>query len=149
MAKPLNVFRLHSVDELQLWMTRNEDLREELEKLMGIELGVDAASLDTLEGFLIKRYAGAEVALRLDERAVVDAASRHLGLVMVLSVDGAKWAINLEDDQRAFYSLPIIRFPNGDEACPLALVTASLSRREGNFLQTVVKNYEEMYGSAD
>src|SRR5262249_24430626 len=84
----------------------------------------------------------------LDERGVIDAAGRHIGLVFLLNVDGANWAINLENEDRAFYGLPIIRFSNGDEECPLAMATASLDRRTGDYLRTVVENYEAEFNTA-
>lgn len=147
-SKTLGVFQLHSNEEFQLWLARNEDRREELEELLGVELGVDEESLDAVESFLLARYRGPGEALRLDERGVIDAAARHIGLVFLLNVDGAKWAINLENEDRAFYRLPVIRFPDGDEACPLALATAALDRRTGEYLRTVVENYEAQYNTA-
>jgi hypothetical protein len=56
------------------------------------------------------------------------------------------WDIELDNEDRVFYRLPVIRFADGAEACPLALVTASLDRRTGQYLRTVVENYQEDYG---
>ena len=150
MSKELAAFRLFSKDEFQLWLARNEDLREELEHLMGgsKKLGVDTASLDALEAFLLARFADPASALRLDSRGIVDAASRQVGLVLMLNVDGAEWAINLDDKKRIYYQLPLIRFENGDEECPLSMVTACLDRRTGDYMRTLVENYAEDFGSA-
>ena len=140
----LEVFRLHSYEEFQVWLARNEDVREELEDL----IGVDEHSLDTLEAFLLGRYRTPEEALRLDERNVLDGAARHIGLVFVLNVDGAEWGINLDDPDRAYWALPIVRFADGDEACPYALAFTALDRRTGDFLREVLEAYEEQYNTA-
>lgn len=144
----IEVLRLHSYEEFQLWLARNEDRREELEELMGVDLGVDGHSLDVLEAFLLARYRTADEALRLDERGVLDAASRHIGLVLVLNVDDAEWGINLDDDERAYYRLPLIRFGKGHEVCPLTMAMAALSRRTGDFLHGLLEGYEEHYNGA-
>lgn len=150
MSQELAAFRLFSTEEFQYWLARNEDLRDELEQMMGTALGVDPASLDAVEAFLLKRFPNPAAGLRLDARGIVDAASRQVGLIFLLNVDGAEWAINLDDGKRVFYQLPLIRFGNGDEACPLALVTACLDRRTGDYLRTVVENYVENFnGVAD
>ncbi|MCU1444323.1 MAG: hypothetical protein JWQ59_2473 [Cryobacterium sp.] len=141
MTQELAAFRLFSTEEFQYWVARSQDLREELEQTMGTKLGIDPASLDAVEAFLLKRFPDIASALRLDTRGVIDAASRQVGLVFLLNVDSAEWAINLEDKKRVFYQLPLIRFGNGDEACPIALVTACLDRRTGDYLRTVVEHY--------
>lgn len=148
MSQELAAFRLFSTEEFQYWLARNEDLREELEQMMGAELGIDPASVDAVEAFLLKRFPDPASALRLDARGIIDAASRQVGLVLLLNVDSAEWAINLEDKKRIYYQLPLIRFGNGDEECPLALVTACLDRRRGDYLRTVIEHYAEHFNSA-
>ena len=144
----LDVMRLHSRDEFQTWLANDLEVRDELAALIGAELGVDTASLDTLEAFLLGRYPGPDAALRLGRRGVLDAAARHIGLVMLLNVDGAEWAIDLDDEDDAYYRLPIILLDDGAEECPLALATAALDRRTGDYLRTVVESYEEEYDAA-
>jgi hypothetical protein len=142
------MMRLHSYEDFQLWLAKDLEARQELEAMIGVELGVDERSLDTLEAFLLGRYRNPDEALRLSERGVLDAAARHIGLVMLLNIDGAEWAIDLVNEDSAYYQLPIIRFPDEAEECPLTLATAALDRRSGDYLRTVVENYEEIYNSA-
>src|SRR6266404_3858359 len=143
----IEVMRLHSREEVQTWLAKDLEVREELYEMIGEELDTDAASLDKLEVFLLSRYRHPDEALSLSERAVLDGAARHIGLVMLLNVDGAEWAIDLENEANVYYRLPIIRFSDGAEACPLTLATASLDRRTGTYLRTVVENYEEDYNT--
>ena len=144
----LEVMRLHSRQEFQTWLANDLEVRDELEAMIGVELGIDERSLDTLEAFLLDRYHNPDEALRLNERGVLDAAARHIGLVMVLNIDGASWDIDLENEDNIYYRLPIIRLPDEAEECPLTMATAALDRCTGNYLRTVVENYEEDYNTA-
>lgn len=144
----IEVMRLHARDEFQTWLARDFEVREELYAMAGGDFGIDTASLDRLEAFLLRRYATPEEALALNERAVLDAAARHVGLIMLLNVDGAVWAIDLDDADNAFYRLPIIRLADGGEECPLTMVTAALDRRFGDYLREMVERYQSEYNAA-
>jgi hypothetical protein len=144
----LEAMRIHSRHEFQIWLANEVEVRSELESIIGVELDTTEASLDTLEDFLLGRFERTDDALRLDQRAVLDAAARHVGLVMLLNVDGASWAIDLDNTENVYYRLPIIRFSDGAEECPLTMVTAALDRRTGDYLRTIVENYEEDYNAA-
>ncbi|MCY1058759.1 hypothetical protein [Nannocystis sp. SCPEA4] len=133
--------RLHSKQDFQLWLARDVEVRDELRELLGTDLGVDLESLDVLEAFLLKRYRNPSAIQKLGAREVLDAAARHIGLVMLLALDGAAWAIELKDADNVYYRLPIIRLADGAEECPLTMVTAALDRRTGNYLRGVVESY--------
>jgi hypothetical protein len=141
----IEMMSLHSYQEFQAWLANDLEVRDELEAMIGTDLGIDTMSLDKLESFLLNRYRTPDEALRLNERGVIDAAARHIGLVMLLNVDGALWAIDLENEDNVYYQLPIIKLPDGAEECPLTLATATLDRRTGEYLRTAVENYEEEY----
>ena len=143
----IEVMRFHSRQEFQTWLARDLEVRDELYEIIGEELDTDEESLDKLEAFLLNRYHHPDDALKLTERAVLDGAARHIGIVMLFNVDGAEWAIDLEDESNVYYRLPIIRLSDGAEACPLTLATASLDRRTGTYLRTVIENYEEDYNT--
>lgn len=141
----LEKMRLHSADEFESWLAIDMEILEELEALMGIELGVDEQSLDPLESFLLQRFRTPDEALTLEQRGVLDAAARQVGLVMVLGVDDARWDINLDDPEDIYYRLPVVRFRDGAADCPLTAVTTALDRRTGNLLRSLVEGYEELY----
>jgi hypothetical protein len=145
----LEAMRLHSDSEFQTWLARDVEVRAELEAIVGSELDTDEHSLDLLEEFLLKRYKKSDQALRLDQRGILDAAARHIGLVMVLNIEGAIWTIDLENPDNAYYRLPILRFADGDEECPLTMATAALDRRLGDYLRTIVESYEEDYNDGN
>lgn len=142
----LNVMALHSREEFQTYVATLEDRRKELEKLMGAPLGLDFASLDALEAFLLRRYRKPDAALALRERGVLDAAARHVGLVLVLGIDGTQWDIELDDDANAYYRLPIVTLPDGTQECPLSMLTGSLDRRTGRYMRGIAEMLEEDCG---
>jgi hypothetical protein len=148
-AMGLETMRLHSYDEFQTWLAKEVEVRDELEALMGTELGVDEGSLDELEAFVLRRWQTPDEALRLEQRGVLDAAARHVGLLMVLTIDGAQWDIDLDDADSVYYRLPVIRFSDGSTDCPITAVTAALDRRAGDFLRTLVEANQELYNSDD
>jgi hypothetical protein len=141
----LDLLRLSSRDEFQSWLFNDLELRDELYALMGRELDPDEGSLDALEAFLLDRYAGPDDALRPDQRGVLDAAARHIGLVMILNVDGALWDIDLDTEDSVYYRLPIVVLADGAQECPLSMATACLDRRTGDCLRTLVTNHERAY----
>ena len=70
--------RRHSREEFQTWLAKDEEVRDELERMVGAEFGIDESSLDSLEAFLLARYRHPDEALQLNERGVLDAAARHI-----------------------------------------------------------------------
>lgn len=141
--------KLHSREQFQVWLAREVEVRDELEQLLGEPLGLEPSSLDVVERFLLQRYRTPDDALALSERAVIDAASRHIGLVMLLNVDGAKWAIDLDNPDNAYYRLPIIQLADEAEECPLFMATAAIDRRTGEYLRSMVEGYQEIHNSPD
>lgn len=145
----LDAMRVHSREAFEAWLAGDLEAREELYELIGADPGVGVDSLDKVEAFLLRRYDGPEAALRLDERGVLDAAARHVGLVMVLGIDDATWDIDLTDADDVYYRLPVVRIADGAVECPLSLGTAALDRRTGDYLRTVVQNLADMYNQPD
>ncbi|WAS98663.1 hypothetical protein [Nannocystis punicea] len=132
---------LHSREAFQVWLAGDVEVRDELYALIGEPLGTDLESLDTLESFLLARYRRPNQILKIGEREILDAAARHIGLVMLLNLDDAAWAIELDDEDNVYYRLPIIRLADGAEECPLTMVTAALDRRKRSYLRGVVESY--------
>lgn len=142
------MMRLHSYDEFQTWLARDLEVRDELDAMIGEPLGIALESLDVLEAFLLARFRSSDESLTLDQRNVIDAAARHIGLVMILNVDGAEWSIDLENTGGLYHRLPIIRLADGTVECPLSMATACLQRRRGDYLRSIVENYAEAYNGA-
>ena len=69
--------------------------------------------------------------------------------MITLNVDDAVWEIDLDDDETAFYRLPVVRMADGYDDCPLALVTTALDRRTGTFLREHVEKLVEDYNEPE
>lgn len=140
-------FRLHSREEFQTWLAVDLDVRDEFYAFMGRELDVDLESLTVLEAFLLDRYPTPDAISTLDQRAIADAAARHVGRVLVLNVDDAVWEIDLDHPDNVYYRLPIVALLGGEQECPLTMVFACLDRRTRTYLRELVQNYQEDYNS--
>ena len=141
-------FRMHSREELEAWRACDLEIRDELYALIGTELALDIESLASLEAFLLARFGKPDDALSLEQRGVTDAAARHLGLVIVLNVDDARWTIDLDDEKNLYYRLPVIELADGWVTCPLSSVTAALDRRTGSYLAELAQGLREEYSGS-
>jgi hypothetical protein len=146
-AASLAPFLMHSREEFQTWLARDLEVRDELYALMGREPSPGIDSLDELEAFLLGRFPGPAAAVALEHRGITDAAARHVGLVFVLNVDDAVWDIELDNEAALFYRLPVIRFADDAQECPLTMTTAALDRRTGDYLRTIIESYRDDYCS--
>jgi hypothetical protein len=142
----LTPFALFSYEEFQSWFVRDYDRREELYELMGGDPGIGLESLDDLEQFLLGRFDSVEEALELDGRGVTDAAGRHVGLVVMLATEGVQWGVELDERDSVYFRLPVLKFPDGYEECPITMVTAALDRRSGSYLRPLAEGYAADYG---
>lgn len=138
----LESMRLLNRDEFQLWLFRDEDVRTALDDLIGTTLDSDADSLDVIEEFILARFPDSASMLNLEGQAIADAVARHIGLVYVLNIDGARWDLELNEDS-AYYLLPVIVFTDGEVDCPLTMATAACTRRTGDFLGDLFENIAE------
>jgi len=110
---------------------------DELPEAMRDELDFSLESLDVLESWLLNRYASPAEILQPSENWSIDRASRYVGETL-RRLAGGEWDLVRSDPSAAFYGLPVIKNAKGWTECPASLVTASLARREGDFIKNVV-----------
>lgn len=130
-------------EQFQYWLAHMDDaldafiagLPEPTRSLMD----ATPESLDALEALLLSRYVDVASAKRVSEATFIDGAARYVGEVL-RKASGGNWAIELKDTRFVFFGLPILkggtigRMPE----CPLTMVTASLDRRIGTYLSSIV-----------
>jgi hypothetical protein len=134
-------------EQFQFWLAHMDDA---LEKFLGAlppsvrkQLDGEPASLDKLEEWLLSRYPTVADTKPPTEASTLDGASRYVGEIF-RRVTYSKWTTENGDLKFAFYGLPILkggklfRMP----ACPLTMVTASIDRRTGQYLSTIVSNFQ-------
>jgi hypothetical protein len=106
------------------------------------QLDNSPASLDALEAWLLLRYGIIAEAKKPSEAQFIDGAARYVGEIFRVRT-GSKWMLENGDPNFVFFGVPILhggafaRMP----ACPMTMVTASLDRRTGRYLSTILANF--------
>ncbi|VTS00359.1 hypothetical protein [Tuwongella immobilis] len=130
-------------DGFEAWLMSTEDTNKqflsELPDEISHRLNFTLESLDVLERWLLDKYDSPADILQPSENWFIDQASKYVGETVRRNAGGT-WNINLDDPSLVFYGLPVVTRANGYSDCPASLVTASLDRRRGNFIRTVVEN---------
>jgi hypothetical protein len=98
-------------------------------------------SLDLLEAWLLSRYSTISESKKPTESQVMDGATRFVGEIFRIAT-GSKWALEVRDPKALYFKLPILRGGRFDRMpeCPMSLVSASLDRRTGRYLSSILKN---------
>ena len=116
-----------------------EQFFDQLPDEVAQRLNFTPESLDALEEWLLSKYDSPAAILQPSENWYLDRAAKYVGETIRRNA-GGEWAINLDDPSYAYYGVPEIRSERGGAVCPATLVTASLDRRRGNYIRTVVEN---------
>ena len=132
-------------EDFQYWLA---DMDDALERFLshlpprdGGDLDYSLTSLLKLEEVLLREFGSFNVNATQDERLFLDGASRYLGETVRRAVGGTWW-LALDDPDHANFGMPVLGgFPNEvPPICPLFVVTASLDRRSGDYIQSVVSH---------
>jgi hypothetical protein len=133
-----------AVEEFDFWVFYMEDVLDDfldwLPDDISKKLDFSLPSLDILEAWLLSLYPNIEAMLEFGQSEIVDASIRYVGKTYRKATDGV-WDIILDEPDNAYYRLPILRDKNKNQVqdCPLSLTTASVDRRTGNYLRTVLQ----------
>jgi hypothetical protein len=142
--------KVREQDLFENWLAHMDDALDAFMRLLPAELrpalDYSPVSLDRLEAFLLERYPSV-AAIKADPEPYLDGASRYAGEVFRRTLAG-HWRISLDDPRYVYYGLPELTFrPEKDTPiCPITLVGASLHRRTGVFLSTVLANAAGRFG---
>jgi hypothetical protein len=104
-------------------------------------------SLDVLEAWVLSKFASLEqlrpIMNRGDVAHFLDGASRYLG-EFFRQASGSNWVLELDDPKNAAYNRPsLLGGTLSVQSCPFYKVTASISRRTGNYFSTILPNVRE------
>jgi hypothetical protein len=126
------------------WVANMENALNYFRMQTGLSLDMSPASLDALEGWLLKRYPSSDDILRPGEEDYLDAAARYVGETFRRHL-GGRWEIRLDDPQNVHYGLPRLNGlrDNGPPFSPQLEVTTSLARRTGSYLTTRLSKRRE------
>jgi hypothetical protein len=128
-------------DDFEGWVMFMDDaidqaMGEVFPSTLAERLDFSLSSLSTLESWLIEQYESTAAFMDQTDNFVLDRISRYVGETIRRNGEGITWDINLDDESAAFHGLPLIKGASWTE-CPASLVTASLDRRNGNYIERI------------
>jgi hypothetical protein len=129
----------------EAWLANMDEALREFTDSFPVEirdkLDYSIESIDVLEQWLMRRYNTNKEAIGDVDSTALDRVARYVGETIRRST-GSQWVIDLKDDSKVFFGVPFLTggTVSGERICPLALTTASLDRRTGHFISTVVRN---------
>jgi hypothetical protein len=139
-------------EQFQSWLFYMDDALDQfkarLPDTVRSALDFTAASLNALEGWLIDRYNTIAELRAPSEGEILDGAARYVGETMRKTL-GGRWQIRFDDPKDAYYGLPELSqfgLPV-PPICPHRLVTASIDRRSGTYLSTMLQNAQKLHQS--
>jgi hypothetical protein len=136
---------LSDKDKFEFWLMDMDDALEgfiqSLPAASGDKLDGSIDSLVELESILLEKYSSFEEVKKSSEATFVDGASRYLGEIFRKEL-GGKWSIDFSDEKNVFYGVPQLSGFEGQKSqlSPQKLITASIDRRKGDFLRTILNN---------
>ena len=135
-------------DDFQYWLF---DMSNVLEKYIKdfedhnketLDCSLD--SLLVLENHILNTFSSIQELKEETNKFKYDDITRYLGETIRKNV-GGKWELDIENEKSAYYKLPVLveDSNNSTVVCPHKLITASIGRKKGDFLHTVLKNLIE------
>lgn len=132
-------------EKFEYWLFEMDDaldcFLESLPSNTRSSLDFSPASLDAIESWLLSTYDSVQSVKQPDQAAILDGAARYIGETFRRNL-GGKWMIETSDSDYVFFGIPTLSGCRGQQTslCPLALATASVDRRRGNYLRTIFEN---------
>jgi hypothetical protein len=135
-------------ESFQYWLSAMDEsldaLFSEFPGAIRAKLDFSVCSLKVLEESILDRIGTLDEGLGESDRSFLDGASRYVGET-IRRILGGKWVIDLSDSESVNFGKPVVSDSQGrvSDTCPLLLVTASLDRRTGEYIFSVVSHLQE------
>lgn len=139
-------------EEFQVWLFYMDDALDQFMNRLPVALqstlNFTPKSLDTLEAWILERYATIRAIQQPSEVDILDGLARYVGETFRKEL-GGQWQLRQSDPSDAFYGLPeLSKFGVPvPPICPHRLVTASIDRRAGQYLRTVLASSKNLLES--
>jgi hypothetical protein len=138
-------------DEFDYWIFYLCDVLEDFLDFLPLEvsekLDFSVESLDVIENWILDRYSTLDAILSFDQSSILNALRIYIGETF-RKIVGGHWDIELEDSDFVFFQEPVITnfdtYELKTSVSPCSLVTASVDRRTGHYLRTVIGNHLEL-----
>ncbi|MBV8327742.1 hypothetical protein [Chryseobacterium sp.] len=123
-----------------------DSFTEDFAKRNHLNLDYSIKSLDDLEQWIINNYLSIN---NLKEYpSMLDLLTIYIGETFRKHI-GGKWVMDIEDQDHAYYMMPVLTSPDYQGEiykAPRTFATASIPRKKGNYISTVLKNNREDMG---
>ncbi len=142
--------KLTSEDLFEYWLIEMDDaLRRFFASLPSVlqnQLDYSPDSLVPLEEWILSKYNRPQDLIEAEQKEMLDGLARYIGEVYRKTI-GGRWEIRLDDPNYVYYGLPQLTgfAEKSTPICPHTLVTASVDRRTGTFLRTILANAEKAF----
>lgn len=117
-------------------------------KEQGLVLDYSLKSLDQLERWLLLHFENSSEIIVDDKAELLDYLLIYVGQTFRQYI-GGRWVIDLDNKQNVYYSMPVLtdRYYKGAiYKAPMLLITASINRKTGDFISTVLRNNMKQMG---
>lgn len=137
-------------EQFQSWLFYMDDALDQFKARLPDNvrsaLDLSPASLNALESWLVSRYNTIAELRAPSEVDTLDGAARYVGETIRKTL-GGRWQIRFDDPKDAYYGLPeLSQFGvSVPPICPHRLVTASIDRRTGTYLSTMLQNSQKLH----
>ena len=104
------------------------------------KLDYSVGSLNFIEEWILSRYASINDVKKHEESEIFNGVVMYIGETFRKNL-GGKWIIDFSNPADYCFGLPQLKFQYGiPPTCPMRLVTASIDRKKGTFISTILKN---------
>lgn len=137
----------YSKENFQDWIFYIDDKMEAFidgfSKKNNLTLDYSLNSLNELEVWIINNFKD-RFELKENEE-LLDLLTIYIGETFRKHI-GGKWFIDLENKENAYYHMPVLtsdEYKGEKYIAPLTFATASISRKKGNYISTILRNAME------
>ncbi|KQS91400.1 hypothetical protein [Chryseobacterium sp. Leaf394] len=138
---------LYTKENFQDWIFDIDDkmdlFTEGFAQENNLNLNYSIKSLDELEGWILKTYKSEDQLIK--DPTIFDLLTIYIGETFRKYI-GGKWFMDIDNEKNAFYMMPVLTSPDFKGVkykSPMTFATASIDRKKGNYISTVLKNNME------
>lgn len=134
----------YTQDNFQDWIfhidTKMDSFTNEFAKENNLTLNYSIKSLDELENWMIANYKNPDEII--SDKIKLDLLTIYIGETFRKHI-GGRWYMDLENKENAYYHMPVLtdeKYKGVKYKSPLTFTTASIDRKKGNYISTILKN---------
>jgi hypothetical protein len=127
--------------QFEEWLVGMDDkldlLRDEVPKEVADKMDYSPESLSALERWLLSAYGSVDKVVQSD-KYLLDRLSCYVGETFRKNTGGI-WTIDYSDQDSVYYGLPVLQREGKAPRCPLSVLTASLDRHTGSYMEGIIR----------